>query len=153
MPVDEVVTLTLFYREDEHLRRLMLDDAQTAALDRLWDELHFVSEAPLKLVDVFEQLWQFATQDADPSAFEPMREPIKQRAAAFKKLLVDVEPRHVQAVLDFADTRLAASAHGCRAGRTARALSEAARAGTAARRRGPPDARARAGGAGVSLSR
>ncbi len=28
VPVDEVVTLTLFYREDDHLARLMLDDAQ-----------------------------------------------------------------------------------------------------------------------------
>ncbi len=41
VPVDEVVTLTLFYREDDHLCRLMLDDAQQAQLDRLWDELHY----------------------------------------------------------------------------------------------------------------
>ena len=43
VPVDEVITLTLFYREDDHLRRLMLDQAQAAELDRLWAELHFVS--------------------------------------------------------------------------------------------------------------
>lgn len=102
VPVDEVVTLTLFHREDEHLKRLMLDDAQSAALDRLWDELHFVSESPLKQVDVFEQLYQFATQDAKPEAFEPMREPIMRGAEAFKKRLVEVEPKQVQAVLDFA---------------------------------------------------
>ena len=101
VPVDEVVTLTLFYREDEQLKRLMLDDTQAAVLDRMWDELRFVSEAPLKLVDVFEQLWQFATQDADPSAFEPLREPILRGAAAFRKLRAEVEPKHVQAVLDF----------------------------------------------------
>jgi hypothetical protein len=68
----------------------------------LWDELRFVSEAPLKQVDVFEQLWQFATQDAKPEAFEPMRAPIMQGAEAFRKRLVEVEPVHVQAVLDFA---------------------------------------------------
>ncbi|MEO6784586.1 MAG: DUF1592 domain-containing protein, partial [Chthoniobacteraceae bacterium] len=102
VPVDEVVTLTLYYREDEHLRRLMLDDAQSAALDRMWDELHFVSESALKQVDGFEQLYQFATQDAKPSAFEPMREPIMRAAEAFRKRLVEVETRHVQAVLDFA---------------------------------------------------
>ena len=102
VPVDEVVTLTLFHREDDPLQRLMLDGAQATALDRMWDELRFVSEAPLKQVDVFEQLWQFATQDADPSAFEPMREPILQAAAAFRKRRVEVEPKHVQAVLDFA---------------------------------------------------
>ncbi len=102
VPVDEVVTLTLFHQEDSHLSRLMLDDAQSAALDRLWAGLRFVSEAPLKQVDVFDQLYQFATQDASPSAFEPMREPIKLEAAAFKKLSIDVEPKHVQGVLDFA---------------------------------------------------
>ncbi len=102
VPVDEVVTLTLFHREDQQLRRLMLDDAQSATLDRLWDDLRFVSEAPLKQVDVFEQLYQFATQDASPSAFEPMREPIMLQAAAFKKLSLDVEPTQVQAALDFA---------------------------------------------------
>ena len=102
VPVDEVVTLTLFHREDEALKRLMLDDAQGKTLDRLWDELHFVSESPLKQVDVFEQLWQFATQDAKPDAFEPMREPILRGAEAFKKLRIDVEPKHVQAALDFA---------------------------------------------------
>jgi hypothetical protein len=102
VPVDEVVTLTLFYREDEPLKRLMLDEAQIAEIDRLWEELRFVSESPLKQVDVFEQLWQFATQDADPSAFEPMREPIQQGAVDFKKQVIEIEPKHVQAMLDFA---------------------------------------------------
>ncbi|MDZ4406006.1 DUF1592 domain-containing protein [Prosthecobacter sp.] len=102
VPVDEVVTLTLFYREDEHLKHLMLDEAQSAEIDRLWDELRFVSEAPLKQVDVFEQLYQFATQDASPSAFEPMREPIQRGAETFKQQQLDAEPRHVQAALDFA---------------------------------------------------
>ncbi len=104
VPVDEVVTLTLYHREDDALRRLMLDDAQTAELDRLWAGLHFVSQDALKLVDAFEQLWQFATQDADPSAFTPMREPIRQRAEAFKKELVDAQPRHIEAVLGFAES-------------------------------------------------
>jgi hypothetical protein len=103
VPVDEVVTLTLYYREDDHLRRLMLDDVQAAELNRLWSELHYVSYDALKLVDAFEQLWQFATQDADPSAFEPLRQPIKQRAEDFKKLLVDTQPAHLDAVLKFAD--------------------------------------------------
>ncbi len=103
VPVDEVVTLTLYYREDDALRRLMLDEKETAQLERLWAELHYVSHDALKLVDAFEQLWQYATQDADPSAFTPMREPIKQRAEVFKKLLVDTQPAHLDAVLKFAD--------------------------------------------------
>ena len=103
VPVDEVVTLTLYYREDDQFRGLMLDDTQAARLDRLWDELHYVAQDAPKLVDVFEQLWQYATQDADPSVFEPMREPIKQRAAAFRQRLLDTQPAHLDAVLKFAD--------------------------------------------------
>lgn len=103
VPVDEVVTLTLFYREDDPLRRLMLDEVEARALDRLWDALRFVSQEPLKLVDAYEQLWQFATQDADPSAFTPMGEPIRQRAAAFRQSLVEAEPAHLEAVVEFAE--------------------------------------------------
>jgi hypothetical protein len=90
VPVDEVVTLTLFHREDEPLRRLMLDDDQIAELNRLWDELHFVSEDALTLVDAYEQIWQFSTQDG-PNApdgdkrLEPLREPIMAAAAKFKE--------------------------------------------------------------------
>lgn len=102
VPVDEVVTLTLFYREDDALSRLMLDDAEAAQLNRLWDNLHYVSRDALTLVDAFEQLMQFATQDADPSVFAPMRGPINARADAFRKLLVDTEPRHVDAAIAWA---------------------------------------------------
>jgi len=108
VPVDEVVTLTLFYREDDELSRLLLDDAQKAKLDRMWDELHFISQDALTLVDAFEQLWQFSTQDGPDAPhgdkrLEPLREPINQRAAAFKQRLVDTQPRHVEAVLEFAE--------------------------------------------------
>jgi hypothetical protein len=65
--------------------------------------LHFVSHDALTLVDAFEQLWQFATQDADPKVFEPLREPIKQRAAAFRELLTNTQPKHVEAIVEFAD--------------------------------------------------
>jgi hypothetical protein len=103
VPVDEVVTLTLFYREDDHLRRLVLDDRATRELEQLWAELHYVSHDALKLVDAYEQLWQFATQDADPSAFEPMREPIKKRAEAFRQQLQASQPAHVNALVQFAE--------------------------------------------------
>jgi hypothetical protein len=103
VPVDEVVTLTLFHRDDEPLRGLLLDEAQTAELDRLWAELHFVAEDALQLVDVFEQLWQYATQDGDPSQFEPLREPIRRRAAAFAEQQRAAEPGQLDAVLAFAE--------------------------------------------------
>lgn len=103
VPVDEVVTLTLFHREDQHLGRLILTDAEKARLDRMWQHLLFVSRAPLTQVDVFEQLWQYATQDADPSKFEPLRKPINDRAAAFRQELIAAEPKQLDAVIDFAD--------------------------------------------------
>lgn len=102
VPVDEVVTLQLFYREDSQLRNLMLDDAEAAELDRLWNELQVVSLGPLKLVDAFEQLWQYVTQGGDPSGFEPMRQPIMDGANRFREELVKAEPVHLQAAIEFA---------------------------------------------------
>jgi hypothetical protein len=102
VPVDEVVTLTLFYREDDYLSRLMLDQTQQLKLDRLWDELHYISQDALTLVDAFTQLMEYATQDADPRVFEPLRKPINDRATAFKKHLIDTEPGQLNALLDFA---------------------------------------------------
>jgi len=108
VPVDEVVTLTLFHREDEPLRRLTLDDAQSAELDRLWDELHFVSEDALTLVDAYEQIWQFSTQDG-PNApngdkrLEPLRQPIMEAATKFKEQKkAAVEPQKT-ALIAFAE--------------------------------------------------
>jgi len=71
-------------------------------LDRLWDELHYVSQDALTLVDAFAQLMEYATQDADPKVFEPLRKPINDRAAAFRELLVETESKHLEALLDFA---------------------------------------------------
>ena len=104
VPVDEVVTLNLYYREDDHLRRLMLDDAQTAELDRLWDELLYVSQEPVLLAAAFEQIYEYATQDRPDmvKAFGPMRGPIAKRTADFRARLVATEGRHVHAVLGFA---------------------------------------------------
>jgi hypothetical protein len=102
VPVDEVVTLTLYYREDDHLVRLMLDEPQRQKLDRLWDELHYISHDAVTLVDALAQLIEYATQDADPKVFEPLREPFDQRAAAFRRRLIETEPMHLDALLEFA---------------------------------------------------
>jgi hypothetical protein len=102
VPVDEVVTLTLYYREDEALQRLMLSDAETRYLDRLWNELHFLSRDALKSVDALAQLLEYATQDADPKVFEPLGKPFNDRAAAFKKSLLAAEPRQIDALVAFA---------------------------------------------------
>ena len=104
VPVDEAVTLTLYHREDGPLKRLFLSDAESAELDRLWDELFFISREPVLLQSAFEQIYEYATQDRPDmvKAFTPMREPIRQRTAAFREREVAAEPRQLEAVLRFA---------------------------------------------------
>jgi hypothetical protein len=102
VPVDEVVTLVQFHREDSHLCELMLNDMEKAELDRLWRELRFVSQDALTSVDAYAQLMEYATQDSDPKLFEPLRKPIHDRAEAFRRLLVDAQPRQLAALLEFA---------------------------------------------------
>ena len=105
VPVDEVVTLTLFHREDDYLRRLMLNDRQATELDRLWDELFYVAREPLKYQVAFEQIREFATQDRPDlvKTWAPHVESINRRADTFRKRLIDTEPAHIKAVLDFAN--------------------------------------------------
>jgi Protein of unknown function (DUF1592)/Protein of unknown function (DUF1588)/Protein of unknown function (DUF1585)/Protein of unknown function (DUF1595) len=104
VPVDEAVTLTLFHREDEPLRRLMLSTKEAQRLDRLWDELHFVSQDALTLVNAYEQITEFATQDRPDMviALKPLRKSIDDRAAAFRESLVEAEPRQIDSLIDFA---------------------------------------------------
>ena len=104
VPVDEVVTLVLFHREDAHLSRLMLDPAEVVRLDRLWEELHYVSRDALMIVDALEQIREFATQLSATNAlkYNPLREPIRRRAESFRRRLVETEPAHLDALVDFA---------------------------------------------------
>jgi hypothetical protein len=104
VPVDEVVTLNVFFREDDHLRRLLLDADQTAALDRAWEELLFVSREPLELRDALEQLIEYATQDnpAGVKSFTPMRPQVTARADDFQRRLLTAEPVHVEGVVRLA---------------------------------------------------
>jgi hypothetical protein len=55
------------------------------------------------MVDTFEQLWQFATQDADPSQFDPLRKPIQDGAARFREQLKQAEPKQVEGVVALAN--------------------------------------------------
>ncbi|MDV6031530.1 MAG: DUF1592 domain-containing protein [Phycisphaera sp. RhM] len=104
VPVDEVVTLTLFYRQDNALQRLMLDDKQTAELNRMWDELFYVAQEPLRYAVGFEQIREFATQDRPDlvKVWDPLKPQVLARADAFRKRLLDTEPAHLAAVLEFA---------------------------------------------------
>ena len=104
VPVDEVVPLVLWYREDGHLQNLMLTNKQREELDALWDEFLFVAQEPLKYEVSYEQLYQFATQDR-PDIVEdlkPIEVNVKAHAEGFRKRILETEPVHLKAVIDFA---------------------------------------------------
>lgn len=101
IPVDEVITLTVYHREDDHLVRLMLDEAEKSELDQLWNDLRFIGQDALTMVDAYEQLLEYASQDSDPKLFYHLKDPIYQRAAAFRQTLTESEPRHLEQLVDF----------------------------------------------------
>ncbi|MDA7525885.1 DUF1592 domain-containing protein [Verrucomicrobiales bacterium] len=102
VPIDEVVTLVLYHREDEPLKRLMLDDAGRETIDRLWDELLFVSRDAYRLETALEQLLEFATQDSDPAIFKPMIEPVASGAMALSRRVLETEGAQLNSLLNFA---------------------------------------------------
>ena len=102
VPIDEGVTLILYHREDESLKRLMLNDGEREIIDRLWDELLYVSRDAYRLETALEQLLEFATQDSDPAIFKPMIEPVASGAAVLGRRLVETEGVHLNALLTFA---------------------------------------------------
>ena len=104
VPVDEVVTLTLYHREDDHLKRLMLNEQEIAELDKLWAELLFVAHEPVELEVALEQLIQFATQDRQDLVppFQAMVPVVAGRAREFEQQLVAAQPAQLQSALAFA---------------------------------------------------
>ena len=102
VPVDEPLTLTLFYREDDHLARLMLDKSQQARLDQLWDELRCVSREPFRMVDVLDSLLETTIDHPQEGVFEGLEKTFKQRAAVFRQSLVKSEPVHLNALIPLA---------------------------------------------------
>ena len=104
VPVDDDgITLRNYHREDEALSRLMLDAPQRSRLDRLWTELHFVAQDAKKIHDSFDQFIGYASQVGLVPEFEPLRPSLKKAAEAFAKDQLAAEPKHLAAVLDFAD--------------------------------------------------
>lgn len=103
VPVDEVVTLVQLHRDDERLADLMLSESEQKRLERLWDELRFVSHDALKVQEAYGQFMEYVTQDGDVRVFEPLRKPIADRASAFRQRLIDTEPKQLDALVAFAE--------------------------------------------------
>lgn len=102
VPTDEVLTLTQFHREDEHLVRLVLDEAEQREIDRLWDELRFVSQDPLKLAAVLDSLVETTKDHPQDGGFNEAVRPFHERADEFRQRLIDCEPKQLDALIDFA---------------------------------------------------
>lgn len=107
VPVDEVLTINLFYREDDHLARLMLDPEEAARLDRLWDELHYVSHSAFQRVLALDLLMEAFQGNGleDRSQYEaviPLRQLYDADDAEFRKRLLRDEPVQLDALVDFA---------------------------------------------------
>ena len=107
VPVDEVLTINLFYREDDHLARLMLEPEEEARLNRLWDELHYVSQSAFQRVLALDLLMEAFQGNGleDRSQYEavvPLRQLYDADAAAFRKRFHRDEPIQLEALVDFA---------------------------------------------------
>ena len=107
IPRDAQGSVFLYRREDEPLRRLLLDDAGRAEIDRLWSELEFVSQQALTTRIAYEGLVQYYRKPNDGARImffyiQEFEQQIKKEEKAFLGAQVAAEPRHLEALLAFA---------------------------------------------------
>ena len=107
IPRDAQGSLFLYHREDEPLRRLLLDDVGRAEIDRLWSELDFVSEQAFATPRMLEEITQYYRRPNDGARImffymQLFDEQVKQEEQALRTAKVTAEPTHLQALLVFA---------------------------------------------------
>lgn len=105
IPVDEVVCLKTFHREDEPLLRLFLNEPQTQQLERLWEQHRFITKFPLVENEYLPLFIGFVTQDQPKEMvelFEGKRPDFQQRAAAFERDFEAAAPMQLKQLHDFA---------------------------------------------------
>ncbi|MFO0871487.1 MAG: DUF1592 domain-containing protein [Pirellulales bacterium] len=107
IPRDAQGSVFLYRREDEPLRRLLLDDAGRAEIDRLWSELEFVSEQALATPTAYAGLVQYYRKPNDGARImffyiQEFEQQIKREEAALLAAQVAAEPAHLEALLAFA---------------------------------------------------
>ncbi len=106
VPDDEIICLRLFFREDEPLGRLFLDDARQRQLDRLWEELRYVSQQPLVEFKNYDTFMGFVSQDGRESydrVERTTREPVRRRAEQFLAEQPDSWPGQLLKLQEFAE--------------------------------------------------
>ena len=107
IPRDAQGSVFMYHREDEPLRRLLLDRAGRAELDRLWSELRFVSEDAFATPLMYEGIVQYYRKPNDGARImffyiQSFDEQIKREEKAFLAAQVAAEPGHLEALLAFA---------------------------------------------------
>ena len=107
IPRDAQASIFLYHREDEPLRRLLLDDAGRAELDRLWSELEFVSEQAFATPRMLEEITQYYRRPNDGARImffymQLFDEQVKQEEQALREAKAAAEPGHLEALLAFA---------------------------------------------------
>ena len=107
IPRDAQGSVFLYRREDEPLRRLLLDEVGRTELDRLWSELEFVSEQALATPTAYEGLVQYYRKPNDGARImffyiQLFEEQIKQEEKAFLATQVAAESRQLEELLAFA---------------------------------------------------
>jgi mono/diheme cytochrome c family protein len=107
IPRDAQGSLFMFHREDEPLRRLLLDETGRAELERLWSELHFLREDAHAHALMYAELLKFyANPNGAPRMdffFNPViGERVKREEEELLAQQTAAEPKHLGALLDFA---------------------------------------------------
>ncbi|MEZ6090774.1 MAG: DUF1592 domain-containing protein [Pirellulaceae bacterium] len=105
IPVDEVVCLKTFHREDKPLMELFLNDQEVAKLERLWAEHRFITKFPIVENEYLPLFIGFVTQDQPQELvkyFEGKRPTFQSRADAFLREFEEAAPVQLKQLIDFA---------------------------------------------------
>ncbi|MBT6153101.1 MAG: DUF1592 domain-containing protein [Planctomycetaceae bacterium] len=105
IPLDEVVCLKTFHREDEPLIRLFLNEEQTSQIDRLWQEHRFLTHFPVVENEYLPLFIGFVTQDQPKQLldyFEGQRGAFQKRAEQFEVDFEAAAPQQMEQLLRFA---------------------------------------------------
>lgn len=105
IPLDEVVCLKTFHREDQPLIDLFLTDEQTAELERLWAEHRFVTKFPIVENEYLPLFIGFVTQDQPKELvkfFEDKRPSFQQWSDDFSSDYEKAAPSQLKQLMELA---------------------------------------------------
>ena len=107
VPRDAQASVFMYHREDEPLRRLLLDGAGRAEIDRLWSELRFVSEDAFATPLMYEGIVQYYRKPNDGARImffyiQSFDEQVKREVKELRAAQVAAETGHLEALSAFA---------------------------------------------------